>query len=137
PRARARWGHLAIRADESAQCPDFDDQGRHEGYQDRRRFHPQSHSCPSNDMAFSSEAGAPAELQSYYSRAEEGILSYVPQTKDLRMKDGWAVEWGYFTAKFQDPAGEVKTLRGKVLRVLEKQGDGTWKFARVAWSPAE
>ena len=26
------------------------------------------------------------------------VLTYVPETKDLTIWDGWAVEWGYFTA---------------------------------------
>jgi hypothetical protein len=66
------------------------------------------------------------------------ILSYVPDIKDVRIAQGWAHEWGYFTAKYQDkPDGPVKTLRGNVLRVLQKQSDGPWKFARVMWSPGE
>lgn len=62
------------------------------------------------------------------------IVSYIPEIKDLQIKDGWAFEWSYFTAKFQTAAGEITTFRGNVLRILEKQSDGSWKFARVAVS---
>ncbi len=62
------------------------------------------------------------------------MVSYVPEIKDLQIKDGWAFEWSYFTATFQTAAGESSTFRGNVLRILQKQSDGSWKFARVAIS---
>ena len=45
--------------------------------------------------------------------------------------DGWAFEWGYFTASYVETGGgEEKRIRGKLLRVLKKQRDGSWKGAR-------
>lgn len=60
------------------------------------------------------------------------VLSYVPETKDLTVTDdGWAFEWRYFTASYvESPGGEEKRVRGKVLLVLKKQPDGSWKCAR-------
>jgi hypothetical protein len=40
----------------------------------------------------------------------------------------WAFEWGYFSYK---ESANAKPGRGKVLRVLKLQPDGSWKFARV------
>jgi ketosteroid isomerase-like protein len=52
--------------------------------------------------------------------------------KDLQIVDGWAFEWGTFEVRFRDSEhGSEKTLRGKILRVLRRQNDGSWKFARV------
>jgi ketosteroid isomerase-like protein len=66
------------------------------------------------------------------------ILSYVPEIKETEIADGWAFEWGYFSGSYKDsPDGQVKSFRGKLLRVLRKQGDGSWKFARVMWNLAE
>jgi ketosteroid isomerase-like protein len=60
------------------------------------------------------------------------VLTYVPEINDVRIAGGWAYEWGRFTGSYRDsPTGEVKTFRGTVLRVLQKQSDGSWKFARV------
>jgi uncharacterized protein (TIGR02246 family) len=61
------------------------------------------------------------------------VLSYVPETKDLTVTDdGWAFEWGYFTARYvESPGGEEKRVRGKRLMVLKKQPDGSWKCARL------
>jgi ketosteroid isomerase-like protein len=51
---------------------------------------------------------------------------------DLQTVDGWAFEWGTFEVRFRESEhGNEKTLKGKMLRVLKKQSDGSWKFARV------
>jgi uncharacterized protein (TIGR02246 family) len=63
------------------------------------------------------------------------IVSYVPEIRDITVTDGWAFEWGYFTGSYKEtPGTEEKRLRAKVLRVLKKQSDGTWRFARVMWN---
>ena len=61
------------------------------------------------------------------------VVSYVPEIKDVTITDdGWAFEWGYFAASYVEAAGgEEKRIRGKLLRVLKKQGDGSWKGARA------
>ncbi len=59
------------------------------------------------------------------------VLSYVPETTDLTMLDGWAVEWGNFTASYvESVGGEVKQIRGNRLMILKKLPDGSWKFFR-------
>jgi len=48
------------------------------------------------------------------------VLTYVPETKDLTIWDGWAVEWGYFTGSYVEaPGGEPKQIRGTRLMVKE------------------
>ena len=61
------------------------------------------------------------------------VLSYVPEYKELTVTDdGWAFEWRYFTASYiESPGGEEKRVRGKLLAVLRKQPDGSWKAARA------
>src|SRR5262245_17058210 len=55
------------------------------------------------------------------------VLSYVPETKDLTMLNGWAVEWGNFTGSYVESlGGEVKQIQGNRLMVLKKQPDGSW-----------
>ena len=67
------------------------------------------------------------------------VVSYVPEIKDVTITtDGWAFEWGYFTASYVESAGgEEKRIRAKVLRVLKKQADGSWKGARGMWNTSE
>jgi ketosteroid isomerase-like protein len=72
------------------------------------------------------------------SHPETRILTYAPEIKDVKVVDGWAFEWGYFTSSYRESAASpVKSFRGKLLRVMQKQRDGSWKFSRVMWNLAE
>jgi uncharacterized protein (TIGR02246 family) len=60
------------------------------------------------------------------------VVTYAPAIKEVRVAGEWAFEWGTFSSGYKEsPAAELQTVRGTVLRVLRKQGDGTWKFARL------
>jgi ketosteroid isomerase-like protein len=64
------------------------------------------------------------------------VLSYVPETKDVTILDGWAFEWGYITGSYvETPGGEVKQIRGTRLMVLKKMPDGSWKCFRGMGGP--
>jgi ketosteroid isomerase-like protein len=63
------------------------------------------------------------------------MVTYVPEIKDVTITDEWAFEWGLFTASFvQSTGGDETPLRGKLLRVLKKQDDGSWKVAIGMWN---
>src|SRR5438046_4726567 len=55
-------------------------------------------------------------------------LCYKSEIKDAQIVGDWAFEWGYFS--YRD-SSNPKPMRGKVLRVMKRQHDGSWKFARV------
>jgi len=55
-------------------------------------------------------------------------LCYKSEIKDVQIAGDWAFEWGYFS--YRD-SSNPKPMRGKVLRVMKRQLDGSWKFARV------
>ena len=64
------------------------------------------------------------------------VLSYVPETKDVTILGGWAVEWGYVTGSYvESPGGEVKKIIGARLMVLKKLSDGSWKYFRLMGTP--
>jgi ketosteroid isomerase-like protein len=64
------------------------------------------------------------------------VLSYIPETKDLTILNGWAIEWGYVTSSYvESPGGEVKQIRGTRLMVLKKMRDGSWKCFRGMGGP--
>jgi ketosteroid isomerase-like protein len=47
-----------------------------------------------------------------------------------------AYEWGYFDAAQKSSEQQAPiTLRAKLLRVMRRQPDGSWKFTRVMWLP--
>ena len=63
------------------------------------------------------------------------VLSYRPEIKDVQILGDWAFEWNNFKASFREtPDGKTVSLHGKALRVLKKQSDGSWRFARVMWN---
>ena len=59
------------------------------------------------------------------------VLSYEPDYTNIHISGDTAWEWGEFEAKLRVSAeGEPISLQFKnVLRVLRRQGDGSWKFA--------
>jgi ketosteroid isomerase-like protein len=64
------------------------------------------------------------------------VVSYVPETKDVTILDGWAVEWGYVTGSYvESPGGEVKQIRAARLMVLRKLPNGNWKYFRLIGTP--
>lgn len=61
------------------------------------------------------------------------VLKYAPDVKDVQIADGWAIEWVYYEATYKMSAKDNPvSMRRKDLRVLKRQSDGSWKFAREA-----
>jgi len=99
------------------------------------------------DDAVRLSPGQPAEVgkrairesnERWSARQGVKVLSYVPETKDLTILDGWAVEWGYFSGSYvESPGGEAKQIRGKKLMVFKKLPDGSWKCFRGTWNTSE
>lgn len=60
------------------------------------------------------------------------VVSLVPETRDLTIWDGGAVEWRRFTASYvAAPGGELQQVSGTALVVLKKLPDGSWKAFRA------
>jgi len=65
-----------------------------------------------------------------------GVVKYVPDIRDIEVAGDVAYEWGYFDAAQKSSDQQAsKGLRAKLLRVMKRQADGSWKFARVMWLP--
>jgi ketosteroid isomerase-like protein len=61
------------------------------------------------------------------------VLKYSPDFRDLQIVDGWAIEVVDANAKFKMSANDDPvTVQQKLLRVLKRQSDGSWKFALVS-----
>ncbi len=61
------------------------------------------------------------------------VLKYAPEIQDVQVADGWAIEWVYYEATYKMSAKDNPvSMRRKDLRVLKRQSDGSWKFAREA-----
>ena len=60
----------------------------------------------------------------------ERSLCYDLEIQDIQIAGDWAFEWGYGSYKIAKGDKEIIQY-GKVMRVMKKQSDGTWRFARV------
>jgi uncharacterized protein (TIGR02246 family) len=76
-------------------------------------------------------------IKAYMDRQKEvsktcAITKYEHRWEEIEVIGDWAFEWGYFDAAAEMiGTGDVIAQRGKLLRLLQKQKDGSWKVARV------
>ena len=64
------------------------------------------------------------------SSGRERSLCYDMEIQDVQPAGDWAFEWGYFSGKISKD-GKESIFYGKSMRVMKRQADGTWRFARV------
>ena len=69
------------------------------------------------------------------SSGRERSLCYDNEIQDVQIAGDWAFEWWYGSYKTSKD-GKVSIGYGKGLRVMKRQSDGTWRFARVMSLPA-
>jgi ketosteroid isomerase-like protein len=64
------------------------------------------------------------------------VVKYVPDIRDIQVAGNLAYEWGYFEAAQKSSDQQApESLRAKLLRVMKRQPDGSWKFTHVMWLP--
>jgi len=60
------------------------------------------------------------------------ILEYEHSWQEIKVLGDWALEWGFFSGKAEMvDSGEIVLQKGKLLRILNRQKDGSWKCARA------
>jgi uncharacterized protein (TIGR02246 family) len=100
------------------------------------------------DDAVRLEPGGPAEqgkaaitADDRQQRAAAGqatVLQYTPRIESIQVFGDRAVEWGYFETVYRRTSTDTPhTIHGKLLRVLERQRDGSWRFSHVMWNAAD
>ncbi len=58
------------------------------------------------------------------------VLSYAAKYRNIQIEDGMACEWGEHEAQYKlSPEAQPVHWHGEALDVLERQSDGSWKFA--------
>jgi len=64
------------------------------------------------------------------SKGRERSLCYDNEIQDIQIAGYWAFEWWYGSYKTSKD-GKVSIGYGKGVRVMKRQSDGSWRFARV------
>jgi uncharacterized protein (TIGR02246 family) len=60
------------------------------------------------------------------------IKKYEHKWEEIKIIGDWAFEWGFFEGEAEMiKGGEIIREQGKLLRILRKQEDGSWKAARA------
>jgi uncharacterized protein (TIGR02246 family) len=63
------------------------------------------------------------------------ITEYIHDFEEVKVLGDWAFEWGRFSATAEPVAGGAPIRSsGKILRILARQADSTWKVARSIWN---
>src|SRR5262245_59397534 len=62
--------------------------------------------------------------------AQFSSIEQQAETSEIRVWGNIAIAWGAEAMKLMTPTGKVFTMRGYGMTVIERQPDGTWKFAR-------
>lgn len=71
-------------------------------------------------------------LRAMYDANRTTVLSYEPHLQRAEISGQLATEWGTYSARFQDPEQpQPSAVRGRYLRVMKRQPDGTWRFLQI------
>jgi len=63
------------------------------------------------------------------------VLNYVAKYKNIQIEDGLACEWGEHEGQYKlTPESAPASFNVKGVHVLERQTDGSWKFAVILLS---
>lgn len=65
---------------------------------------------------------------------EVQIADYILSFNEVKITGDWAFEWGTYSGTVKPVAGgDAIRTTGKVIRVLKKDSDGSWKIARAMY----
>ena len=58
-------------------------------------------------------------------------VEYVAQFEEITICGDYAFEWGIYRGSMRPPGGDLVSYSGKVMRILQRQPDGSWKMHRT------
>jgi ketosteroid isomerase-like protein len=68
----------------------------------------------------------------------QDIMAYNEEFQEVRIQGDWAYEWGTITGRTRPfSGGNESAYRFNVMRILQRQPDGSWKVARSIYNDAE
>jgi len=66
------------------------------------------------------------------------LADYIMSFNEIKVAGDWAFEWGTYSGSISpDGGGEPLRATGKVIRVLKKSADGSWRIARAMYNSDE
>ena len=81
-----------------------------------------------------------AALDQSFSRMTEAastteVLAYDFEWHEVQICGDYAFEWGYIVGRERSRStGQITDERHQVMRILQRQADGTWRVHRTIWN---
>ena len=77
-------------------------------------------------------------LENYEQYKDYQIVDYVHDFEEIKVIGDYAYEWGTYRGKYKSRRDDTEiTGSGKLLRILKRQKDGSWKISRSIWNVAK
>jgi ketosteroid isomerase-like protein len=64
------------------------------------------------------------------------IMAYDEQWQEVRIQGDWGYEWGAISGRTRPFSGKEASYKFNVMRILNRQPDGSWKIARSIYNDA-
>ncbi|HXG94866.1 MAG TPA: DUF4440 domain-containing protein [Blastocatellia bacterium] len=91
--------------------------------------------APGAEPVIGKEANRASLLELKKAMGDVEIPEYKFDFKEIKIAGDWAYEWGTFTGTAQAKGGkEPERQSGKVMRILRREPDGSWKIARTIYN---
>jgi uncharacterized protein (TIGR02246 family) len=90
---------------------------------------------PDGTEVVGKDANRKAVLDMQQQNRDLQITDYILSFKEVKVVGDWAFEWGsYAGAARPSPRGQQDWSGGKIMRVLRRDKDGTWRIARTMYN---
>ena len=92
---------------------------------------------PPDGPSYSGKAALEEVFRAGFEQVTIEFVWPVEGTEETIVADGWAYHLGEYTAMITPrEGGETMEEKGKVVEILQRQPDGSWKIAREIWNVA-
>ena len=66
---------------------------------------------------------------------EYTLIQYKHDFEEIKIIGEYAYEWGLYSGKYKSKKDDKEiTGSGKLMRILKRQNDGSWKVSRSIWT---
>ena len=63
------------------------------------------------------------------------LIAYKHDFKEIKIMGKYAYEWGWYSGTYKLKKNDKEISgRGKIMRILQQQKDGSWKVSRSIWT---
>ena len=73
--------------------------------------------------------------QNFKDQEDYTLIEYKHDFKEIKIMGEYAYEWGLYSGAYKSKKNDkILTGSGKLMRILKRQKDGSWKISRSIWT---